>query len=266
MDLIQIPLNFYQLSDPFFTPVEISFSVNSLHENEYESVQAALLAHNNFLLMQASSFEWVHVSGVAFVTMNKSSFSWYFNSLLIERDKAERGAATDARALLDHFRKLVQKYEAALRGEPVLGDSVEMFAILSLLPGATMRPNVEALMLRASTVPLPPPPPPASVDDAGPDAAPPVRAHGVEDALRASSSSSGELGLFLSSGGSVGANNARRSSASLPPAAGTHGGAAGIGSGGGGGGPVGGATSLRQSPPGAGGGGIKQSPTTPEKK
>ncbi len=69
LDLIQIPLNFYQLSDPFFTPVFIDFDVGALDDTECEVFQTALMLHSNFLLMQASSFEWVHVSGAIFVTV-----------------------------------------------------------------------------------------------------------------------------------------------------------------------------------------------------
>jgi hypothetical protein len=115
LDMIQIPLNFYQRSDPFFLPVEIPFDVPTLAEEECEAFQSAILKFCNFVPMQASSFEWVHATGSAFVTVSDHRwFQWYFNSLLIERDK---GVAVEVKKLLHYFQSTVQKFQRAFCGD-----------------------------------------------------------------------------------------------------------------------------------------------------
>ena len=154
LDMIQIPLNFYQRSDPFFLPVEVPFDVPSLTDEECEAFQSALLKFSNFLLMQASSFEWVHATGSAFVSVSEHRwFQWYFNSLLIERDK---GVAVAAKKQLEEFRTTVNKFRRAFSGDKSVfsfEDSADIFTVLSFCHPAH-RPKLEALAVSAGLVSL----------------------------------------------------------------------------------------------------------------
>jgi hypothetical protein len=154
MDLIQIPLNFYQRSDPFFLPVDIPFSVAALSDEECEAFQSGILGFSNFLLMQASSFEWVHASGAAFVAVTQHRwFQWYFNSLMIERDK---GVAAEAKQLLQTFRATVNKFQRAFSGDKSVfsyEDSADIFTVLACCP-PHVRPKLEALAVSAGLVSL----------------------------------------------------------------------------------------------------------------
>jgi hypothetical protein len=152
LDMVQIPLNFYQRSDPFFLPVEIPFNVNALTDEECEAFQSAILCFSNFLLLQASSFEWVHSSGAAFVAVTENGcFQWYFNTLLIERDK---GVAVEIKLLLQNFRTTVDKFQRAFGGDKSVfsyADSADIFTVLSLC-NAQIRPKLEALAVSAGLV------------------------------------------------------------------------------------------------------------------
>lgn len=167
--MVQIPLNFYQANknlrfffpplksgmqriDPFFLPVEIPFSVASLSDDECEAFQSAILVFSNFVLLQASSFEWVHSSGAAFVAVSENRvFQWYFNTLFIERDK---GVAAEIKQLLHNFRSTVSKFQRAFCGHTAVfsyADSADIFAVLSLC-SPQIRPKLEALAHQAGLV------------------------------------------------------------------------------------------------------------------
>jgi hypothetical protein len=152
LEMVQIPLNFYQRIDPFFLPVEIPFSVESLTDDECEAFQSAILVFSNFVLLQASSFEWVHSSGAAFVAVAENRvFQWYFNSLLIERDK---GVASEIKQLLHNFRTTVNKFQRAFCGDKSVfsyADSADIFTVLSLC-NTQIRPKLEALAVSAGLV------------------------------------------------------------------------------------------------------------------
>ena len=152
LELLPVPLNFYQNSDPFFSPIDLEFpGCSALDDSECDVFLSALLTRKNFLLMQASSFEWVHVSGCAFVTVSHHALAWYYNTHLLERDKAERGLAT---ALLAELQSTMGKYQRAFEGEPdVLDDAAELQALLDLIPLSAMRPKVEALLSKALVEP-----------------------------------------------------------------------------------------------------------------